>query len=206
MLVLERIAHPGATVSCPPALLVQRARAAFSPDTLEFLRVLALLGRRFPRRGRARPPRLSAKGSPNSARADLVTSLDGLYSGQPVTIPPEITAVLIQWAANALETEAPYVAPNQGDPAFVAYAATESHVIKQGDRFLRLSARHRIRRRRPGRLPGLEQDVSSGNGAAERLGNPDTFPRAGNEMPWDQDNEGEADAASELTLKGDLKV
>ncbi len=45
------------------------------------------------------------------ARADLVTSLDGLYSGQPVTIPPEITAVLIQWAANALETEAPYVVP-----------------------------------------------------------------------------------------------
>lgn len=57
------------------------------------------------------------------------TWLAGLYSEKPVVIPPHITAVLIQRAANALGQLQPQVMPEGREPDFIAEAELQMYVV-----------------------------------------------------------------------------
>lgn len=116
----------------PPARKAEFAIALIPKLVLLYLRALEALGRSFPRPGKdnqfeTRLLRL--------ARTDIRTWEAALYSGKPVTIPPHITAVLIQRAANALGQLQPQVMPEGQEPHFVADAETQMCVVDLATKF-----------------------------------------------------------------------
>jgi hypothetical protein len=136
VIVLERMAYPRATVGQPPDWQVNLARATFTIAAQEYLRVLALIGVRFPKARQGEAPELFKKRLEKLAQTDLETWLAVLFGDEPVTIPAEVTDVLIQRAANSLGHDEPVVSPLAGEPDFIAYLETQSHVVQKHTDFV----------------------------------------------------------------------
>lgn len=126
--VLARLAgQRPASEAPPPAWRVKLAREALPEVVLQYLHVLEVLGRSFPRAGKSEAE--FKRSLENLVRTDVHTWLAGLFSGKVVTLPPHITEVLIQRAANAMGHRQPQVRRMGPVPAFYADAETQVHVV-----------------------------------------------------------------------------
>lgn len=133
--ILARLAgQRPASEAAPPEWRVKLARAALPATVQQYLYVLEVLGRAFPKAG-AEGEADFQKRIRELALMDVHTWLAGLYSGKPVTIPPYITDVLIQRAANSLGQSQPQVMPEGRRPDFVANAEMQMHVVDLATRF-----------------------------------------------------------------------
>jgi hypothetical protein len=112
----------------PTALQIQRAEAALTTEVLDYLHVLIILGRALPQTN-------DLAWLEERARCDIDTWVDGLFSRKPISVPPDITDVLVQRAAIALGLDKPFVPPRMAAPEFAPYAERYFHVVKIGAGF-----------------------------------------------------------------------
>ncbi|QDM32871.1 hypothetical protein FNL55_17040 [Tardiphaga sp. vice352] len=112
----------------PPESRVNLATKVIELVVLQYLSVLQLLGRDFPKPGNDNDATFKAR-LKQLAMTDVPTWLAGLFSVLPVTIPAHIAYVLIQRTANAMGHTQPLVLPDGPAPCFVADAETQLHVI-----------------------------------------------------------------------------
>ena len=142
--ILARLAgQRPASEAPPPDWRVQLAREVLPLVVRQYLYVLEILKRNFPRAGASEAQ--FEKRLKQLARADVRTWLAGLYSGLPVTIPEHITEVLIQRAANAMGQVQPQLMHIGETPGF--FADAEMQCGGSEDFVLRVSSRYHSRRR-----------------------------------------------------------
>jgi hypothetical protein len=118
----------------PPERRVKLARAVLPLVVLQYLHVLEVLDRAFPKAGSDDDAAFERR-LMQLARTDVQTWLAGLYSGKEATIPAHITEVFVQRAANAMGHRQPHVMRVNPAPTFFADAEMQVHVVDRRTSF-----------------------------------------------------------------------